>query len=238
MKQWVIPDLHGCLRTLIGMIEDRIRPTKEDELYFLGDYVDRGPDPKGVLDYIMNLEEQGFKIFPLRGNHEEYILLALENERKLKRRFLFFKERNRLYDEWMSVGGASTMKSFGVNNVNQVPEKYVEWIKRLKYYYILENHILVHAGLNFSRRDPFDDLHSILWASSFTPMPEKVDNKIVIHGHVAVSLEFLQNVLADPSKKYIPLDTGCHHSERSGMGNLVALELNTMELLIQPNIEK
>ncbi len=97
------------------------------------------------------------------------------------------------------------MKSFGVNNVNQIPEKYVEWIKRLKYYYILENHILVHAGLNFSRRDPFDDLHSILWASSFTPpMPEKVDNKIVIHGHVAVSLEFLQNVLADPSKKIYP----------------------------------
>ncbi|MBE0637815.1 MAG: serine/threonine protein phosphatase [Bacteroidales bacterium] len=237
MKRWVIPDLHGCVKTLRALVENQIRPQGTDEIYLLGDYIDRGPDPKGVLDFIMGLQEKGLNIYPLRGNHEEYILLALENQQNLKRKFFFFKERNKLFEEWMRSGGYATLKSFGIERVDQIPEKYVEWIRGLKYFYELDQYVLVHAGINFYRKDPFDDLHALLWTSSFTPEPEKIGNRTVIHGHVPVSLEFLKTILSDPNKRYIPLDTGCYHPNKPGMGNLVALELNSLNLLIQPNIE-
>ena len=56
-KRWVIPDLHGCVNTLRTLIEEQIRPSRSDLLYFLGDYIDRGPDSKGLIDYIRNLQK-------------------------------------------------------------------------------------------------------------------------------------------------------------------------------------
>ncbi len=237
MKRWVLPDLHGCAKTLRALVEDKINPSKEDEIYLLGDYIDRGPDPKGVIDFLMEMRDAGYVIKPLRGNHEEYILLALDNEKNLKRKFFFFKERNRLFEEWMRSGGRSTLESFGVRHVNQIPEKYVEWIRNLEYFYELDKYVLVHAGINFTRKDPFDDKHALLWSRSFHPEPEKIGNRTVVHGHVPVSVEFLKTILADPAKKYIPLDTGCYYPDKPGMGVLVGLELDSLELATQPNVE-
>ena len=70
-NRWVIPDIHGYLNTLKSLIENRISLTKEDTLYFLGDYIDRGPNSKGVIDYIMSLQDQDYDIHCLRGNHED-----------------------------------------------------------------------------------------------------------------------------------------------------------------------
>ena len=58
-NRWVIPDVHGNLITLKYLIENRIALSKSDELYFLGDYIDRGPDSKGVIDFIMSLQNSG-----------------------------------------------------------------------------------------------------------------------------------------------------------------------------------
>lgn len=238
MRIWVIPDLHGCLRTLRGMVEEKINLTREDQLYLLGDYVDRGPDPKGVIDYIRHLIEEGYQIFPIRGNHEEYILLALEKESQRKRRFFFFREPNKYYEEWLKSGGRSTLKSFGIQKITEFPQDYIDWFRSLKHYYILEKFVLVHAGMNFKRRDPFEDVHAILWSQAFTPENEKIGNRTIIHGHIPVSFDFLKSVLANPERKVIPLDTGCYYPGRPGMGILTALELQTFELLTQPNIEK
>ena len=82
-KQWVIPDIHGCVRTLRALIEQLVIPAKDDTLYFLGDFVDRGPDSKGVLDYVMGLEDQGYNIVALKGNHEEFFVKAWEEEQQI-----------------------------------------------------------------------------------------------------------------------------------------------------------
>jgi serine/threonine protein phosphatase 1 len=92
-KKWIIPDLHGCIKTLKHLVKEKISLQKNDVLYFLGDFIDRGPDSKGVLDYVMTLEAQGFNVRPLKGNHEEYLLLALDEEKNRKRKFLFFKRK-------------------------------------------------------------------------------------------------------------------------------------------------
>lgn len=237
MNKWVIPDLHGCEKTLIAVIEDHIQPDKEDLLYFLGDYIDRGPNPKGVLDYIMKLEEEGYQVRPLRGNHEEYVLLARNSVKNQKRKFFFFKPPNRLLEEWIRHGGTYTLNSFGVSDVMQIPEKYIAWLSKLEHFYEEDDFVIVHAGLNFKRRNPLEDTHAMLWAKAFEPAPEKIKNKVVIHGHVPVSFDFLRTTLSNPYRKFIALDNGVYLPHREGMGHLVALELNTMKLVVQRSID-
>ena len=61
-NRWVIPDIHGHIKTLKSLIEDRIALSKSDVIYFLGDYIDRGPDSKSVIDFIMSLQDSGFDV--------------------------------------------------------------------------------------------------------------------------------------------------------------------------------
>ena len=66
-----IGDIHGCLKTLNFLLTERIKLKNEDQVFLLGDYINRGPDSNGILELILNLKETGYSIFPIRGNHEE-----------------------------------------------------------------------------------------------------------------------------------------------------------------------
>ena len=83
MKQYAIGDIHGCSKTFKELL-DKIGLIEGDELYLLGDYIDRGPDSKGVIDTIFELREKGFKVICLRGNHESMLLDALKNREEQK----------------------------------------------------------------------------------------------------------------------------------------------------------
>ena len=82
MGRWIIPDIHGCARTVKVLLENMLKVTRDDELFFLGDYIDRGPASKEVLDYLMDLQERGWKIHCLKGNHEDYCVKAWEEDQK------------------------------------------------------------------------------------------------------------------------------------------------------------
>ena len=71
-KRWIIPDIHGCSRTLKYLLENQLKITKNDPVYFLGDYIDRGPDGKGVLDYLMNLEKEEYEADDILGTLASY----------------------------------------------------------------------------------------------------------------------------------------------------------------------
>jgi Calcineurin-like phosphoesterase. len=141
MSRWIIPDIHGCAKTLKSLVESFLKITKEDDLYFLGDYIDRGPNSKDVIDYIMGLQEQGYRIHCLKGNHEDYCIKAWEADQKTH---LFKPDIQR---SWEKVGATETYKSFGGKRPRDIPEKYIEWMRKLDYYFELENFILVHAGM-------------------------------------------------------------------------------------------
>ena len=101
-KHWVISDIHGCLFTLRSLIETKIKPSANDELIFLGDYIDRGPESKGVIDYIINLKNQGIETVCLKGNHEEYMLSAYEAEKDVKK-ILFWKKKNLVFESGFNM---------------------------------------------------------------------------------------------------------------------------------------
>jgi len=77
MRKIAISDIHGCNDTFQRLLE-KLALVSGDELYLLGDYIDRGADSKGVLDTIFLLQQQGLSVQCLKGNHEQMILDAVD----------------------------------------------------------------------------------------------------------------------------------------------------------------
>ena len=119
-RRFAISDIHGCSKTLIKLVLDEIKLTKSDELYLLGDYINKGPDSKGVIDFIFELRNSGYNVQCLRGNHEQYLLDGLE----FSWEEIAFKNR----------GGKETLASFGVEDIHKIPQKYLDFISALPFY--------------------------------------------------------------------------------------------------------
>jgi serine/threonine protein phosphatase 1 len=229
-RQWVIADVHGCAKSLKHLVEEQIKLTSADELYLLGDYIDRGPDSRGVIDYVIQLKAMGYKVFPLKGNHEDVLLRCYAHEQGSPQALGLYE----LKEGWLYFGGKATLKSFGTKNILDIPKHYIEFMQNLPYYYVLDNFVLTHAGLNFEIDNPFSDELSMLWIKDYTVDKAKIQNRRLIHGHVPYSLNDIKNQIQVGDA--ISLDNGCVY-EQKGRGNLIALELNTLELKVQANLD-
>ncbi len=100
-RLFAIGDIHGCL-TALDTLLDSLELTPKDRLVFLGDYIDRGPNSRGVLERMIELGSSGNHIF-LRGNHEAWMLSARIN-------FSMFQS-------WWEVGGLETMDSYNTRDL-------------------------------------------------------------------------------------------------------------------------
>jgi len=236
-KTWIIPDIHGFVTTLKTMVEQQIKPDKSDRLVFLGDYIDRGPDSKGVLDFIIQLQAKGYNIVPLKGNHEDTCVKTWEAERE-RRLPAGWWSKSQLQKAWESFGGIQTMKSFNVTRVADIPEKYIRWMAALDYFLETESLVAVHAGLNFNIDDPFSDIRSMLWIREFSVKPEKIDHKILVHGHMPVDLKTIDQSVRKENPVSVDLDNGIYVKHLSGYGHLVALEANSMKYRVQTVVEE
>ncbi|PIQ21920.1 MAG: serine/threonine protein phosphatase, partial [Cytophagales bacterium CG18_big_fil_WC_8_21_14_2_50_42_9] len=147
--RYTISDIHGCANTFRHLVNEVIQLKPTDELFLLGDYIDRGPDSKGVIDFIQELQKSGIQVRTLSGNHEAMMLDALEDPE--------------YFNHWMLNGGKQTLASFGVKSIREIPQSYWLFLRQLEYYIELEDYLLVHAGFNFKAEDPFTDTHSMLW---------------------------------------------------------------------------
>jgi len=231
-RRLVIPDIHGCCSTLKLLLEDCVHITKEDSLFFLGDYIDRGPDGKTVIDYIMNLQNEGYSIRYIIGNHEDYCLRAYDQDQN---RFLF---KSAIQKEWESHGGKATLNSFGVRRPRDIDKKYIDWMRKAEYFIELDRYILVHAGMNFNIPNPFDDIRSMMWIRDFKVNSEKIGNKKVIHGHVPIEYSMIETFAKSETYSFIALDNGVYYKDlKAGYGNLMAFDLDSLELFAQPNID-
>lgn len=219
-RRFVIPDIHGCARTFAALLYDALRIRSSDILYLLGDYTDRGPRSREVIDLIWTLKRDGIEIHPIRGNHDEMLLRACES-----------LDHFRL---WILNGGRTTLESFDVVDPCEIPLSYKRFFTNLPYYLELDDAILVHAGLNFQAVDPFADTESMLWSRSVEVKPERIGYKKVISGHTPVNREIIKKSI---SSERILLDNGCVYTDRPELGTLAALELNTLSLYFQGNID-
>ena len=185
----------------------------------------------------MALQKNGYRVTVLMGNHEDYCIKAWEEDSE-KRGFLGLHTKSRIQKEWEVFGGKQTMDSFDAYRPKDIPAKYIAWMRNLDYFLELDNFIVVHAGFNFKVADPFSDKRSMLWIRDYKVVSEKIHNKRVIHGHVPVNLEFIDLAINNNSYKFIDLDNGVYMARKAGYGNLLALELNSMEYVAQPLLDE
>jgi serine/threonine protein phosphatase 1 len=223
-RRLVFSDIHGCIKTFRALLYETIKITPDDHLFFLGDYIDRGPDSRAVIDEIMKLQMDNYQVKALRGNHEQLLLNSLHD----------VEHR----EVWMRNGGIQTLVSFNVASVHDIPEKYMNFFNALEYYVLLDDFILVHAGLNTAIEDPFSDIYSMLWLRNFIIDPQKVNNRIIVHGHTPTSLSRIKESIAHAHTDYnIVIDNGCVYGIGFERGNLCCLELNDLQLTVVVNQE-
>ncbi len=236
MGKWAIGDIHGCFNTLRELVENKLCPTTGDTLIFVGDYIDRGPSSRQVIDYICHLEKRGIHTICLQGNHEELLLKNYQWETNPPKS-LFFKKKNPYADIWYAAGASETLASFGVQQVTEIPQTYIRWIANTQLFVEDENFLIVHAGFNFERTTIFEDTTAMKWIRQFEPDMKKTGGKRIVHGHVPLPLEVIKHCITTPELGFIDIDNGCVYKERDGMGNLVALNLDSLEIVVQPNLD-
>ena len=213
---FAIGDIHGCFGQLRTLVDEIIKPGKDDKLIFLGDYIDRGEQTKEVIDFIIDLTERGYDIVPLMGNHEAMLLDALENNENMW--------------IWFQNGGYETVRSFGLRSINDLDKHYVSFFRALRFYFPLDNFLFVHAGFSDELHDPFEDRHTMVWTRNEVYNNPLLKDKIIIHGHTPITLSQCRERVAS-GKHILNIDTGCVYKSSPGYGRLTALEIKSYRLL-------
>ena len=211
MRTIAIGDVHGQLAALNELFV-QIEQTGWDRLVFLGDYIDRGPDSKGTIDFIRSLQDAhgSDKVVAIKGNHEDMCLHAFSqydvNESELAAAFYF-------------NGGASTLDSFKAAGFSGIPENYLDWMKALPVRYEDEKAHYIHAGalpgLPIDEQEDSD----LLWERDTFLKTEYMWDKVVIHGHTP-----MKQVVERPN--IISIDTGAGYGDA-----LTAFCVETKEIM-------
>jgi serine/threonine protein phosphatase 1 len=208
-KIFAIGDVHGCVGKLTSLMSLLPLDAKRDTLVFLGDYVDRGPDSKGMLDYLMALRKKIESVVFLSGNHEKM--------------FLNYYRDNRDKELYLMNGGASTIISYGGDGFEdgrkmKVPESHREFLSGLPVSYETDDYLFVHAGLKPGVPRDKQNPEDMLWIRHEFVESTEDFGKIVVFGHTS-----FDNPLIQPNK--IGVDTGAVYG-----GKLTAVELPSLKI--------
>lgn len=219
VRVYAIGDVHGCLAELRSLMEsiktDCGYFNGETRLVFVGDFVDRGPDSKGVIDFLVSGNLPGDRHHFLMGNHEEAMLQVLEGDTES-------------LSGWLRFGGAQTLESYGINRVEiyrsgidlpvlmrqAIPHTHADFLRRLEDQVRIGDYLFVHAGIRpgtpLAEQDQFD----LRWIREEFLLDDETDHgMMVVHGHTISTTPELR-----PNR--IGIDTGCYST-----GRLTALVL-------------
>ncbi len=224
MVLYAVGDVHGradLLRDLLGRIHEEVRADArpiQPILLFVGDYVDRGPDSRGVLDAILAEQRRGvFRMICLRGNHDAYLLNFLDN--------------GETGPMWLNVGGAATMHSYGVAPPRlktdmaawreaatqlkaAMPQEHIDLLSNASLMASFRDYVFVHAGVRPGvalDRQSEEDVMTI--RSRFLSSDNPAEGKVVVFGHTPFDEPYVR-------AKKIGIDTGAYSS-----GVLTALRI-------------
>jgi serine/threonine protein phosphatase 1 len=154
-RLFAIGDIHGCPDEL-GAVLKAIAPTSADTIVFVGDYVDRGPSARAVLDQLIELQRGDAETVFLKGNHEDMMLS-----------FLGFP--GRYGDSFLFNGGAQTLDSYGLSEdtldraLEHIPPAHVEFLQNLATSYHRPPYLFVHAGILPTRQLEEQAVEDMLW---------------------------------------------------------------------------
>jgi serine/threonine protein phosphatase 1 len=170
MALYAIGDIHGCFTALTTLIKSvNLKPN--DTVVFLGDYVDRGPGSKQVIDFIL-ANSKNYNFITLRGNHEVMMMNSRIYQNSLS--------------SWMMNGGFQTLDSYEIGDdfdwYKKIPEVHWDFLKSTLENYENGNFIFVHAGLKPGVELKHQIHDTLFWLHQHEP-PPYADDKIVVCGH-------------------------------------------------------
>jgi len=190
-RLYAIGDVHGCFNEMISLIEfikkdNASRENKECIIVFLGDLIDRGPDSRKVLQYLLDKNIDFASVHCLLGNHEEMFLNILE------------RDDDDYIPKWLVYGGASCVKSYGLDPDDfagqsaatmqhmikkNVPKTHINFVKSFVNNIAFGDYILVHAGVNPKRPLDKQSEREMRWIREPFLSWNKSLDYVVIHGH-------------------------------------------------------
>ncbi len=214
-RVYAIGDIHGCprlLRDLHRRITDdsRRRPPARNVVVYLGDYIDRGEDSRGVIDILLDEPLPGFEHVHLRGNHEDSLLGFLDDLL--------------VGPAWLSYGGRETLMSYGVRlpdpvtdqgelrrvqqDLNEkLPDAHRAFLAGLAGAHTEGDYFFVHAGIRPGVPLDRQRLEDLMWIRDDFLRSHLDFGKIVVHGHTVTAQPDLQ-------RNRIGIDTGAFASGR------------------------
>lgn len=220
-NKYVISDIHGCYEEYIKLLE-KIQFSQDDELYVLGDVVDRGPEPIKVLQDMMLRPN----VYPILGNHD---YMALKVLKKLNVEIREDNVDNHLdgddlidYLYWMQDGGNTTLEQFRKLSMNEKGEilEYLQDFSVCEEIFIdNKRFILVHADLyGFEENKNLDDYalgDFIFRRAEYGKRYFKDENTIIVTGHTpTVLIREDKMPLVYRGNGHLAIDCGCVYGER------------------------
>lgn len=199
MRTYAIGDIHGHLDKLQALHQliatDRAAcDDQEAPIVHIGDLVDRGPDSKGVVNWLMRGVAKGENWVVLKGNHDRMFRGFMDDpdyhDPRLRRDLDWLHER---------LGGADTLKSYGVTGAGErllhdlhadasvaMPESHLQFLEGLQTYFLRGDCLFVHAGVR-----PGVDLHEqteddLLWIRDDFLNDTRDHGALVVHGHTPI----------------------------------------------------
>lgn len=166
-----IGDIHGCSAALDAVLE-QARPQRGDLVVTLGDYIDRGPNSRGVIERLLALRTE-VELAPIFGNHEEMLLSILDGHQYM-------------LGDWLAFGGLATLDSYCTENPAEIPQEHVDFLRSCVPVVELPDTFFVHAC--YLPRKPLarQPAEILRWGSlrGRVPKPHR-SGKTCICGHTA-----------------------------------------------------
>lgn len=177
---YVIADIHGRADLLIAAVHliERHSAGRCGRLITLGDYVDRGPRSREVIELLMNGSNPGWDLVCLKGNHEVMMEEAAH--------------RGPALQPWLRNGGGATLVSYGhepgaVSDPSIIPRAHIEWISSRPLLYADRFRVYVHAGVDPRRDISEQTAETLLWKRYADEDARGLGSRHVVHGHTGLA---------------------------------------------------
>ena len=214
-RVYAVGDIHGHL-DLLRELRQRIRddaaadPRERDVVVYLGDYIDRGPDSRGVIELMLAEPLAGFEEVHLKGNHEDYMVEFLDDPS--------------IGEDWYLNGGDATLASYDIGRSamtrgpdgfaaardqlrRKLPVEHLAFLRELALYHVEGDYLFVHAGIRPGRRIEDQTPRDLLWIRGEFLSSNADHGCCVVHGH-SISRE------PDMRSNRIGIDTGAYYTGR------------------------
>jgi serine/threonine protein phosphatase 1 len=172
---YAVGDIHGSLAKLRSLMTACAAhaASRPMTLVFLGDYIDRKPQSRGVVDYMLALHAQhGERIVALMGNHEATALAAIDGNGPTRL--------------WFAQGGLATLESYGVARADELPREHIDWLRSLRLSYDDGRRFFVHAGVDPGTPLDAQDEQTLLWIREPFLSHGGDYGRLIVHGHTPV----------------------------------------------------